>query len=76
MSRESKKLQNVVFLGTNSDLVLDFNDPLITSNYNPIISELEQKHIDIAAFDLSSHSVFTDDYAPIEFYIAAMLRKG
>ncbi len=67
--------QNIIFVGYNSDKKVDFNAPLILQNENPIISSLPTKIINLQRFDLSPYPVLTDNYSPVEYLTAEVLRR-
>lgn len=67
--------QNVIFVGINGDKNLDFNDPLITKNDQPIIRGLAEQLIDVSRFGLSDYPLFSDNYSPVEFFISTVLKK-
>lgn len=58
--------QNIIFVGLNSDLPLDFESPIFKESPNVILQNLGQKVIDADRFELSKYALLTDDYAPAE----------
>jgi len=69
-------IQNFILVGYNSDKKLDFHDTKYTQDANPLIQTLGQKLIDLERFDLSSYPVLTDNYSPVEYLTAKILREG
>ncbi len=66
-------LQNIIFVGYNGDNIINVNDKVVKNNSDPIISNLAQKKIDLSKFDFSSHSILTDNFAPVEYLISKEL---
>ena len=74
-SATSHNPQNLIFVGINGDEAVDFSDSRVLYDKNPIIRTLEQKLVDVNAIDLSPHIIFTDRYAPVEYYSANFFRR-
>ena len=59
--------QNIIFVGYNSNSRINFSDPTI--------SELQNKLVDVSKLNLSPHPIFTDNYSPVEYFVAKTLQK-
>jgi len=68
--------QNIIFFGSNSNKKIDFNSPSILQNNNSTISSLPQKLIDLDRFDLSKYPVLVDDFSPVEYLTATVLKNS
>jgi len=68
--------QNIIFVGYNSDKLIDFNDQKITSDDNPIINSLGKKQINQSGIDFSKYTILTDNYAPVEFLMSQSIQKS
>jgi spermidine synthase len=69
-------LQNIIFVGYNSNKKMDFNDPKITKDENPIIQSLGKKAINLDGFEFSKYPLFTDNFSPVEYLTAQVLKKS
>jgi hypothetical protein len=58
-------LQNVILVGYNSDVPLD-----LKKEKEGFLGTIAGHAIDLEQYDLRKHPVFTDDYAPVEYFIA------
>jgi len=67
-SRDSNDIQNLILVGYNSDKKLDFKKA--ESSKDPILQSLAQKQIDEKKIDFDQYHIFTDNYAPVEYYIS------
>ncbi|MBI5817299.1 MAG: fused MFS/spermidine synthase [Candidatus Yonathbacteria bacterium] len=67
-SSTSTEPQNLIFVGFKSDLMLNFNSLEVLHDKNPLVSSLGEKSIDLNMFDFSRYIMFTDNYAPVEYY--------
>ena len=76
-SAKSDEPQNIIFLGVNSNRVIDLTDPEILAEYNdPIIKGLADKVVDLEQYDLSDYILLTDNYAPIEYLTGRLLSSA
>src|SRR3989344_3185940 len=57
--------QNIIFVGYNSGKIIDFDG-----------HSLKDKLIDTNRFDLSVYPVLTDDYSPVEYLTAQVLKRS
>lgn len=65
---KSDIIQNIIIVGYNSDKKLDFSK---TDKLNsPFLKSAVKNIISIDPEDLSSHPIFTDNYAPTEYFIS------
>lgn len=69
-------LQNIIFVGYNSNKKMDFNDPKITKDENPIIQSLGRKVINLDRFEFSKYPILTDNFSPVEYLTAKVLQKS
>ena len=69
-SVDSTKIQNIIFVGWNSDKKIDFDGPEIIKNKNYIIANLKSKKIDLSKINLSTYPILTDNYAPVDYLIS------
>ena len=69
-SPESKKAQNIIFLGINGNKKIDFNNSKILKNPDSIINDLAHKNIDLSKFNFSYYKELTDDFSPIEYLVS------
>ncbi|MDP2594132.1 MAG: hypothetical protein Q8P36_02235, partial [bacterium] len=67
--------QNIIFVGYNSNKKVDFGADSILQNENPVISSLRNKVINLDRFDLSPYPILTDNFSPVEYLTAAVLRR-
>ncbi len=67
---EKSSLQNIIMVGYNGEEGIDL---LSVDTTEPFLSQLPSHLIDINKYDLSSHTIFTDDYAPVEYFISRRL---
>lgn len=68
--------QNIIFVGYNSNKKMDFNDPKITKDENPIIQSLGRKVIYLDRFEFSKYPLLTDNFSPVEYLTAQVLQKS
>lgn len=69
--------QNIMFVGYNSDTLVDFSQIAASDNPNhSVLQQLAQRQIDPARFELSAYPVLTDDYAPVDYMTAANLSRS
>jgi spermidine synthase len=72
----STGMQNIIFVGYNSDKKIDFNDPRILNDENPVIKSLVKKVVNMDRFEFSRHAVLTDDFSPVEYLTAKVIQKS
>jgi spermidine synthase len=70
----SSTIQNLIFVALKSDEPVDF-DQLETPG-SRVAERARENLLDPDSFDLDRHEVFTDDFAPIDWYMATMLRRA
>ncbi len=68
--------QNIIFVGYNSDKIIDFTSSEITENPNKFINSLGEKLMDINRFELSPYPILTDNFAPVEYLTGKVLQKN
>jgi len=69
-------MQNIIFVGINGDKKLDLSSPEIIDSDDQTIRNLQEHIIDLSRFDMSSYSVLTDNYAPVEYLTAQSLSRN
>lgn len=74
-SIKSAKIQNIIFVGSNSDKIIDFHGAEIENSIDEFIKKLPEKLIDINQFDFSQTRIFTDNYAPVDYYISQFIQN-
>ncbi|OGZ65724.1 MAG: hypothetical protein A3D34_03460 [Candidatus Staskawiczbacteria bacterium RIFCSPHIGHO2_02_FULL_33_16] len=72
-SPKSQNIQNIIFLGINSNQKIDFNSNEIVKNNNTIINGLAQKNIKVDDIDFSQYKELTDNFAPIEYLVGKII---
>ena len=75
-SPNSKKGQNIIFLGINNDKKINFADSSGKDSKEKILNKLGSKLIDLSRIDLNSYPALTDNYAPIEYLTAQLLKRS
>ncbi|HZP33684.1 MAG TPA: fused MFS/spermidine synthase [Candidatus Acidoferrales bacterium] len=69
--------QNVMLVGSNSANRVNLNAPDVLGNPERVIHGLSSKQIDVARrFELSAYALLTDNYSPIEYLTAQVLRRA
>jgi spermidine synthase len=69
--------QNVMLVGYNSDTRMDLSSPSFSANRDALIRSLPSKVIDVdKRFDLSPYPILTDNFSPVEFLTAKVLRRA
>jgi len=66
--------QNILFVGYNSENVIDFQNEVFKKHSNEIIRQLGEKEISIEQFDFAEYQIFTDNFAPVEYFTSEILR--
>ena len=69
-SKDSPKLQNLIFVGYNGSDIINFNDEKIKDNKNYVISGLAEKQINLDRFDFTKYPLLTDNFAPVDYLIS------
>lgn len=67
-------IQNIMFVGYNSEKRIDFTSSEIANHQNEFVRALPEKLIDVNTFDFSSSPLLTDNFAPIEYLVGEMLK--
>ena len=68
--------QNIIFVGFNGNKKIDFSNPKITKDENPIIRSLEKKLINLNRFEFSGYPILTDNFSPVEYLTAKFFQKN
>jgi len=75
-SPKSLAAQNLIFVGYNSNKIINFNPGSLERFSDPFISSLPEKLIDLAQIDLSPYQVLTDNFAPVEYLSIDIIKKA
>lgn len=70
---ESKRTQNIIFVGWNGGEKINFSDKLIAENQDEIISRARGQLIDLSQIDFNLYIKLTDNYSPVEYLTAKVL---
>lgn len=74
-SPTSTEPQNIIFVGWRSDTVANLNSPAVLADKNPLVRSLGEKLVNLDSIDFSRYTIFTDNYAPVEYYSARFLAQ-
>lgn len=74
-SPNSDKVQNIIVIGINGDQKYDLNDESILNHSDEVIRSLGSKNIDLQRFELSNYPIFTDNYAPADYFTIQTLKR-
>lgn len=69
-------LQNIIFIGYNSDKIIDFEDKKIIGSKNPAIRSLSDKRVDLDFFSFSNHPILTDNFSPTDYMAAKAIKSN
>ena len=76
-AERTDQLQNITLVGYNSDRRVDVTAPPVTTHPEDLIRFLRYKAVDVERrFELSSYPVLTDDFSPVEYLTARVLRRA
>lgn len=75
-SPASKKLQSFIFFGLNSNKKINFDEEKIKVHDDEIIRGLGNKLILINEKNLRHYAILTDNYAPVEYLTAELLKRS
>jgi len=67
--------QNIIFVGYNSEKIIDLSGSEISGHSNAIIRSLDEKNISLDRFEFSPYPILTDDYSPVEHLTADLVKK-
>lgn len=67
-SPKTEIMQNITFVGYNSDKRIDFSELDVAAYDDEIIASLSKKLVDTSKIDFSPYPIFTDNYSPTEFF--------
>jgi hypothetical protein len=68
--------QNIVFVGYNSNKIIDLESPQIIKHPDKIIHSLKEKAISTNRFELSTYPILTDNFSPVEYLTGQVLQKN
>ncbi len=66
-SPSSLGLQNIIFIGYNSNNTIDVTSKAVRENKDPIIAHLAEKEIITSDYNFSLYPPLTDDFSPVEY---------
>lgn len=66
-----KNIQNIMIVGYNSEKQIDFSQTIYNSD--PFLQTISYQLMNINKYKWSDHIIFTDNYAPTEYYMAKTL---
>jgi len=69
-SPNSLEVQNFILLALNHSEKINFQDPSFLNHPHYIIQNLSSKLINLNDLDLESFPIFSDDFSPIEYFVA------
>lgn len=69
-SNSSQQVQNIIMVGVNDQRPVDFTAPAFTASQDATLRSLASKRVDLSQLDLSQRTIFTDNYAPVEYYVS------
>jgi spermidine synthase len=72
-SPTSPDLQNIIMVGYNADAGIDL---LSVDSVDPILPEIFPNRINIKKYNLANHVIFTDNYAPVEYFLSQRLLQS
>ncbi len=64
--------QNIVMVGYNGETGVNL---LSVDTTEPFLTQLPSHRIDLDKYDLAPHAIFTDNYAPVEYFISKRLTE-
>jgi len=71
-SLENPRIQNIILVGFNTEKSISFDNSSFGGNQILDINNL--KIIDLNKYDLARHEIFTDNYAPVDYYHSKTIR--
>ena len=76
-AERTDQLQNITLVGYNSSRKVDVFGPPVTTHPDQLIRFLRYKVVDVARrFELSPYPVLTDNFSPVEYLTARVLRRA
>lgn len=75
-SPTSLAVQNIIFVGYNSQRKIDFASLESKEGDSKIIRDLSEKLVDLTRYNLSAYPKLTDNYAPVEYLMTGVLDKA
>jgi len=72
---QSRDTQSIVAFAINGPTTMKLDSELVRNNPNPILSELVNKVIDEDGINWDEYVLMTDNYAPVEYFGLASLRR-
>lgn len=67
--------QNIIMVGHNSDVPLDIKSASRLHNGDPFLAGLPDHMIDLQRYALHRYPILTDDFAPVEYLTAEVLKR-
>jgi spermidine synthase len=76
-AERTDQLQNITLIGYNGNRRIDLAAPPVTTHPDDLIRFLRYKRVDVERrFELSSYPLLTDDFSPVEYLTARVLRRA
>lgn len=73
-SPETSDIQNIMFVGHKSDARIDIGSEENQKRMSQLIPDLSSKLIDVQQLDFASAITMTDNYAPVDYLMAKLLK--
>lgn len=73
-SPEKNSAQNIIFAGINGNAKIDWENT--EKSNNMILKNLSKHAVDMKKYELSSVTILTDNYAPVEFLASQILKNS
>ena len=69
------EVQNLVVVAHKSDQKMTFDQHAMQSSRHQVIRNLPAQQVDLERLDFSHYPLLTDDFAPVEYWTAQLLRR-
>ncbi len=73
-SPEKSGIQNNIFIGYNSEKVIDLNSKILKNSKEALLRTLGEHAVDTGSIDLSHQYLLTDNFSPTEFLTAKIIK--
>ncbi|MGH7157956.1 MAG: fused MFS/spermidine synthase [Candidatus Saccharimonadales bacterium] len=74
-SPQAQDSQNLVIAAHKSAAALEFGPDKIKDSKHEVIRSLPAHQVDLGKYDLGKYPLLTDDFAPVEYWTAQLLRR-
>jgi spermidine synthase len=76
-AQQAKLVQNITLVGVNGTRRVDVTQPPVTTDRDPLIRFLRNRVVDVdRRYELSPYPVLSDDFSPVEYLTAQVLRRS